>query len=271
MEEKQASAPRSNGGPAVGLHDRIPRMLNAFSRDHTTLTLSALAVAADLPLSTTHRIASHLVEWGALEHDGRDYVIGLRLFEIAALSPRAYSLRDRIHPFLEELLAKTGENVLYSVLEESEVLVVEELVEHGAVKLFAALGSRLPLHASAMGQVMLAFGPPALTQDVTSRPMRAFTAETITDPIQLKRAVQRTRRDGYAISYGAIDRESVSIAAPIFENGRIFIGAISIVSRRVSTDISVSTEAVILTARGICSAISREISPRTKSSRRAVH
>jgi DNA-binding IclR family transcriptional regulator len=263
MEEKRASTYRRSANPPIGLHDRIPRLLSAFSSEHTTLTLSALAAEVDLPLSTTHRIASHLVEWGALEHDGRNYVIGLRLFEIATLAPRAYRLRDRIHPFLEELLAKAGENVLYAVMEGTEVLLVEQLVGHRAIKLRAALGSRLPMHASAMGQVMLAFGSPTLLEEVAGGPMRAFTDETITDPMELKHAVRRVRRNGYAISHGAIDGDSVSISAPVIQNGHVLIGAISIVSRRVSTDVPLCTRAVLRAARGISQAISSEQSPQS--------
>src|SRR5690606_10338757 len=127
--------------------------------------------ATGLPIGTAHRIVSQLVDWGALERDERRrYVIGLKLFEIGALAPRAYRRRERILPFLEELFQATRENVMLTVLDGHEAVMVEHVVGHRAVTIAAGLGERLPLHASAAGHVMLAFGPGDVLDHVLASP-----------------------------------------------------------------------------------------------------
>ncbi len=71
--------------------DRAFALLSAFRADRRTLSLSELSRLSGQPTSTAHRLASRLVEWGALERlpDGR-YVVGLRLLEVASLAPRGH-------------------------------------------------------------------------------------------------------------------------------------------------------------------------------------
>ena len=70
---------------------KVLALLDAFSPATPALTLSELARRTGLPLPTVYRRAAELVAWGALERgdDGR-YRIGLRLWEVGSLAPRAW-------------------------------------------------------------------------------------------------------------------------------------------------------------------------------------
>lgn len=240
----------------MAIHDRILGMLGAFSADRPSLSLSELARATGLPIGTTHRIATQLVQWGALERDERRrYVIGLKLFEIGTLAPRAYRRRERILPFLEELFQATGENVMLTVLDGQEAVMVEHIVGHHAVPLAAGLGERLPLHASAAGHVMLAFGPPDLLDHVLTKPLPAYTRHTVADADALRHAVSEVARTRIAVSRSAIVVEAISIAAPIFAERGEFAGAISIVTTVETTDVTAFAPAVARTARRISAAL----------------
>jgi hypothetical protein len=73
----------AHGEPVL---DRAFRILTAFGPDRS-LSLSALSVRAALPKPTALRMARKLAELGALERtQAGDYVIGLRLLEIASLA-----------------------------------------------------------------------------------------------------------------------------------------------------------------------------------------
>ena len=88
----------------ISVTGRVLAILSAFNADSDAMSLSGIARAASLPLSTAHRLVGELAEWGALERaeDGR-YRIGLRLWEVGALAPRSLGLRERAMPFLEDL------------------------------------------------------------------------------------------------------------------------------------------------------------------------
>src|SRR5262245_40676250 len=107
--------------PATGsVTGRALSVLEAFSPAAPVLKLTDIARHADLPLTTAHRLVGDLLDWGALEREpGGGYRIGLRLWEIAALAPRALGLRELALPFMSDLGAVTRENVQLAVREET--------------------------------------------------------------------------------------------------------------------------------------------------------
>lgn len=75
---------------ARSVTSKVCAILDAVCAAPAGLSATALGQRLGLPLSTAHRLATELVEWGGLERqaDGR-YRVGLRLWEIAATAPRA--------------------------------------------------------------------------------------------------------------------------------------------------------------------------------------
>jgi DNA-binding IclR family transcriptional regulator len=240
----------------VALQERILSVLGAFNADRPSLSLSELAEITGLPVSTAHRLVSHLVEWGALERDERRrYVIGLRLWEIGVLSPRAYRYRARILPFLEELFVATREHVVLTALLDGEGVMVEQLLGRRGARLAAGLGERLPLHASSPGHVFLAFGPPELWETIEAEPLHAYTPRTVVDKDALRAVVRDVRRTSVSISEGAIVSSTVSISAPIFAHRDEFYGAVSIVATIGTVDPNILAPAVLRAARLISAAL----------------
>src|SRR5882757_6541214 len=90
---------------------RAARLLAALPADGSGVALAELASAADLPLSTAHRIAAELVRLGQLERDPHGlYTAGSALWELGERAPIARRLREAANPQLTELYDRTGEN-----------------------------------------------------------------------------------------------------------------------------------------------------------------
>jgi DNA-binding IclR family transcriptional regulator len=205
-------------------------VLAVFSAGHLELTLSEIARRADLPLTTTHRIVGELTRWGALERTGRGgYQVGLRLWEVGALAPRGHGLREAAMPFLEDLYEATRQNVQLAVLDGTEVVYVERIASRHAVAVITRPGSRLPLHATGVGLVLLAFADPALQERVLAAPMRRFTPKTITSPAELRRMLADVRRRRIAVSDEQITLDALSVAAPIEGPDGAVTAALSVV------------------------------------------
>lgn len=84
-------------------------------------------------MSTTLRLATRLVSWGALERDERGrYCIGLRLLEVASLAPRGHGLRQVALPFMGDLAEVTRQHVQLGVRDGTEATLVERLPAHQA-------------------------------------------------------------------------------------------------------------------------------------------
>jgi DNA-binding IclR family transcriptional regulator len=107
-----------------------------------------------------------------------EYVIGLRLLEIASRAPRGHGLRATALPYMQDLHHATGQHVLLAVRDGGAAVLVERLSARGAGRVMYRVGGRLPLHSTGVGLALLAHAPAALQdqilgQDLTLRPERS--------------------------------------------------------------------------------------------------
>lgn len=236
---------------------RVLGVLAAFSSERPELTLTEISRRAGLPLTTAHRIVGELGAWGALERadDGR-YRVGLRLWEVGALAPRGFGLRESAMPFLEDLQEVTRQNVQLAVLDGREVVYVERLSGRGAVNVITRVGGRLPLHATGVGLVLLAFADPELQEQVLAGPLRRYTAKTMCTPDEVRHALAGVRRTGVAVSDGQIELIALSVAAPVRGARGEVVAALSVVVPAATSDARAYVPAVRAAARGISRALS---------------
>jgi DNA-binding IclR family transcriptional regulator len=242
---------------ASSLSTRALDVLAALADARTRLTLSELARASGLPLTTTHRIVGDLTAWGALERgsDGR-YQVGLRLWEIASRAPRGLPLREVALPAMEDLYEATHENVQLAVREGLEVVYVERLTGRGSVRVLTRVGGRFALHATGVGLVLLAHAPAEVQEEVLAGPLRAWTAWTVTDPARLRATLADVRRTGVAVSDRQVTDDAVSVACPVRDRHDAVVAALSVVVRADGpTSTPALTPAVRAAARGISRAL----------------
>ena len=210
---------------------KLLAVLDAFSRERPALTLSEIARAVDVPLSTAHRLVAELFAWGGVERDedGR-YRVGLRVWELGALAPRGLGLREAALPFMEDLYEVTHENVQLAVRDGTELVFVERIAGRSAVGVLTRVGGRFALPPTGVGLVLLAHAPLEVQEEVLARPLAGYTRHTITDPGQLRRILAEVRRSGVAVSDRQVTGDAVSVAAPVEVRGSV-VAALSIVVR----------------------------------------
>ena len=170
----EAGARALSGSRTAG--GKVLAVLGAFTRERPALTLSEIARAVDVPLSTAHRLVAELCSWGALERgdDGR-YRIGLRIWELGALAPRGLGLREAALPFMEDLYEVTHENVQLAVRDDIEVVFVERFAARDAVAVYTQVGGRFALPPTGVGLVLLAHAPVEVQDRVLAGPLKRFT------------------------------------------------------------------------------------------------
>lgn len=203
--------------------DRALSLLAAFDADHRELGLAELSRRAAMPRSTTLRLATRLLEWGALERDddGR-YVVGLRLFEVASLAPRSHGLREVALPYLEDLHEISRQHVLLAVRDGDQALLVERLSAHGAVEIDYRVGGRMPLDDTGVGLVLLADADPELRDRVLAGLEPPAAAG-------VRRRLADVRRFGVALFERRRPAPVSSVAAPVRDHAGRTVAAVSIV------------------------------------------
>jgi DNA-binding IclR family transcriptional regulator len=191
-------------------------ILDAFDATHRRLNLTEIAGRAQLPLATAHRHIRELVDWQALERraDGT-YQIGSRLWHLGLLSPMHAELRELALPHLQDLYAATGATVHLAVRDDGEALYVERLGGVRSVPVVSRPGGTLPLHATAVGKILLAWAPPDVQRCALTR-LRRLTPYTVVAPARLTAQLDEVRRTGVASTREemAVGASSIAVGVP---------------------------------------------------------
>ncbi|NNG38325.1 IclR family transcriptional regulator [Flexivirga sp. ID2601S] len=244
-----------NGAPGATVVSRALAVLFAFDTAHSRLSLSELADRSGLPLSTTHRLVAELVLGKALvrEPDGC-YVVGRTVWDLGLLAPVERGIRELARPFLSDIHAATRATVHLAVRDGLRALYLERLSGNASVPIVSTVGTRLPLHATGVGKVLLAHAP----EEVRARAMRNLrrvTPYTITQPARLFEQLEAVRRDGFATTIEEMSLGGCSVAVPImrerFDAAPEVVAAVGVVVPNLRRDRARLVTALQVAARGI--------------------
>ncbi len=200
------------------------RLIKAFSEDEYEIGISDLAKRLGLAKSTVHRLASTLLEEGMLEQNPADgkYHPGLALFELGAMVRRKMDFTMEARPFLRTLMEKTGETVHLGILDRDSILYIITHESKQALRMGSKVGTRVPVHSTAVGKTLLAFQPEEEIDRIIARGLPASTPNTIVDAKALRRELAAVRARSYAVDDEESEIGLRSIAAPI----RIYSGSV---------------------------------------------
>jgi DNA-binding IclR family transcriptional regulator len=214
------------------------------------MTLTELAHRAGLPLATAHRLVGELVEWGALTRRASgEYVVGSRLWDLGLLAPVQSGLRQVASPFLHDLYAATLATVHLAVRDGTSVLYIDRLSGHVSVPVLSDVGTRLPMHSTGVGKVLLAHAPEDVRAWVLTNLTR-ITPYTITQPGRLRADLRRVLRDGFAQTSEEMSLGACSVAVPIRSGGEV-VAALGIVVPSLGRDRPRLVAALKVAAQGI--------------------
>lgn len=231
---------------------RLLAVVGAFDERHRSLSLSEIARRTSLPLSTAHRLTGALVDGGALQRrdDGR-YVIGRLVWQAGLLAPVEGPLRQVAEPYLHDVYAMTMATVHLAVRDGDEVLYLLRIRGRASVPIVSTVGSRLPMHCTGVGKVLLAHAPPEVQDRVLSN-LRPVTPRTITQPVMLQQQLRRIRADGIATTSEEMSIGAHSLAVPVIRaSDNAVVASIGVVVPSLRRDRQRSVQALQSAARGI--------------------
>lgn len=188
---------------------------------------SELSRVSGLPKTTAYRVATELCAVGLLDRAGDGFRLAAKLFELGSRVPGRRHLRDAALPYLEDLSRASGQTIHLAVLDGEDVLYVERLVGARSSEVPSSVAARLPLHCTATGKCLLAFGPNEIATRVLQAPLEPRTSRSISDAAALRHALQAVRDQGFAVEIGEVETDLCSIAAPVWGFGGELVGAIS--------------------------------------------
>jgi IclR family acetate operon transcriptional repressor len=113
------------------------------------------------------------------------------------------------------------------VLDGEQAGYVAKVDSAHPIRMSSHVGWRGPLHATAVGKVLLAWSPPELLARITSGALRRYADHTIVDADALAAEIAKVRRQGFAVDSEELLDGLVCVAAPV-QSGTRLVGAVSV-------------------------------------------
>ena len=207
-------SPNAAVSPGLRLFD----LLEVLVRAGRPLTLAEAVVASGWPKPTVHRLLAQL-EAGALlarEPDGRRYAVAPRLLRLSESALAGSTQQGVRHAVLRQLVAEVGESCNLTALSGAEVVYLDRIESAFPLQFNLRPGTRVPIHCSASGKLLLAQLPAAQRKALLDGlPLARHTATTLTRQDALDAEFRRIRRDGYAVDAEEFVEGLVCVAVPV--------------------------------------------------------
>ncbi len=204
----------------LGVFQRSFAMLEFIVRRGAPVSPVEIAEGLDLPKPTAYRMIESFERQGLLRRQfgSKRVTVGPRLTDLAFDILRASVQYGPRRMILEQVVHDVGETCNIGALEANEIVYLDRVeAKHWPLQLQFRIGSRVPLHCTAIGKLFLAFLPARQCRALLdSLELRAFTPNTMVDRAALEAELAAIRADGLSV-----DREEyllgvVCTAAPIF-------------------------------------------------------
>ncbi|MGP7795559.1 IclR family transcriptional regulator [Sphingomonas sp. CLY1604] len=191
--------------------------------------LQELADRLRLTKSTTHRLASALVERGYLAFTPRaGYRLGPKLLELGALAHVQADIIQVARLHLEALSASTEDTVHLGVLEGDRALYLDKMPGRRRITISSRVGDRQPLTSTGLGKALMLDHPPEYWR-------ARFDADQAEGSHPADWTEWESRMRHYVDAGRAFDLEENEdqircVAAPVRDAKGVIVGAISVSS-----------------------------------------
>jgi len=211
-------------------------VLEVFLAHDGEASLSEIADATKLNISTIHGILSYMRERGYISHKDKrgKYTLGYKCLEYGDVILKNMPISDIAMPHMKELNQITHETVSL-VMFFDNIAVVLVRVESNHDLRVSGLSERLvPLHCTGLGKVLLAYKPEEYwEQYLSDKAMTAHTPYTITSLDELKKQLREVKLKGYGMDNQETGLGIINIAAPVRSRNGEVIAALGILGPTV--------------------------------------
>lgn len=190
-----------DGYKPVKSADRTLEILERLADAEERPTLAELAAELDIPKSSLHAILRTMQHrrWVEADASGHRFGLGVRAVEVGASYVDTDDTVIRMESVLDSLSEELGETVHLGRLDGGDIVYLSKRESRHLLRLYSAIGRRLPAHATALGKAILSTLEGAVVESLLQPPLERLTSSTITDLDELHEELGRTRERRYAI------------------------------------------------------------------------
>ncbi|XXD11482.1 IclR family transcriptional regulator [Klebsiella sp. R445] len=239
--------------PIIQSVERALTILDLFNEQATELKITDISKQMGLSKSTLHSLLKTLQLHGYIDQNPENgkYRLGMKLVERGNFVVGTIDIRQKAKSWLTELSQHTGQTTHLGILDGREGVYIEKIEGKLAAIAYSRIGRRLPIHATAIGKVLVAWLSEAERQPLLEGyQYTAFTPATITSREALLAALAQTRANGYALDSEENEQGVRCVAVPVWNHESRVIAALSLstLTSRVDDDELARFRALLETA-----------------------
>lgn len=213
--------------------DRAIRILKALARSTPKKEYGVTEIADSLGLSkaTVYRLLCALCEHRFVDKnpETQKYRLGWGIFEIGNRVPRANELQEVSRPEMVALCNAVHETINLSVRDGSDAIIIDKVDPDQLLRLGLEVGRREPLHATALGKVLLSECNEATLEAIYPQAdLPPLTGNTLKTVSELERELASVRTRGYATDNEEFCLNVCCVGAPVRNYTGKVIAAMSV-------------------------------------------
>lgn len=197
-------------------------VMKCVAESEQPVTIAQASRRTGLSRGSVRRCLHTLSLLGYVGQDDGGYAVRRQALSLGHPYLSLNALAARAQPLLDTLRDTLHESCSLGVMEDDQLLYVARAEAMRIMSINLRVGSRLPLHATSMGRVLLAGQPHAVQEAYLARTMREkFTAKTIIGRAELLIELSGVDSRGYAIVDEELEPGLRSIAVPVSRHGKV--------------------------------------------------
>jgi DNA-binding IclR family transcriptional regulator len=215
---------------SIQVIDRCVGLLDAIGHYENPVSLKILSADTGLHPSTAFRILGAMIDVGLVEKDtAGHYALGKKLVNLASKVRRSVDLREQSLDVMRSLRDTIGETVNLTVREGDEVIYIERVTPNRMMRVEQVVGSRAPLHVTAVGKLMLAeLGDDFLRAYVQRTGLKRYTSHTITSEQELLADVHQAAANKFAYDNEEAEEGVGCIGVLVYDSNKNAVAGLSI-------------------------------------------
>lgn len=181
------------------------------------LALNDVSARLGLPKSSIHRMLTQLEDAGIVTRtaSGKTYLVGERFVRISLDTLRQSIQTGSARDVMRRLVDDLGETCNLGVIDRNRVLYIERIECDKPLRLFLRSGSRVPLHATAVGKLLLAFVPEAKRETLVDLDtVEQLTPSTLKGD-ELRKKLEQIREDRVSVNFEESMLGLAGVAVPV--------------------------------------------------------
>ena len=196
---------------------RVLDLLEFFSVTSEPLGVSEVAKRMAIPKSSAQSLLQTLAGRGYLSRHGATYLLPGELRGGWVGGPRARLVRTA-GPLLQLMAEESGESAFLGMLTGGgKIQYVAKAVSAKDIRYDASLEHLRPIHCTSVGLVIMAYSPERdLARWLQPGNLTAVTRHTVTDPAEVRKLIEKARKQGFAEIRDANVEGAAGVSAPVF-------------------------------------------------------